>query len=198
MRKLPLLLALLLLALLVAAVPTQAALLPQPGQLTPLLAPEDDEEAEADASEAGEEEGDEEESCDFEEEEEEECEEEAEERGNGKGKLDDDACLLKSATAAVSVNPGKRRLRLVVHYRTTKPAAVSVEALLRGVKGSVYLGTSHTRFRRSGVYRDTYELAARETKKALVAREVSVDLQPLNTPPSCRLHITEALRRAKH
>lgn len=193
MRKLPLLLALLLLTLLGTAVPTQAALLPQPGQLIPLLAPEDDEEA--DEAEAGEDEGDEEEACDSEEE---ECEEEAEERGKGKGGLADDPCLLKSATAAVSVNPGKQRLRLVVRYRTWKPAAVSVEALLRGVKGAVYLGTSHTHFRRSGVYRDTYELAERQTKRALAAREVSVDLQPLNTPPSCRLHITEALRRAKH
>jgi len=194
MRKLPLLLALLLLALLASAIPTQAALLPEADPLTPLVAPEaDEEEAEAEESDAGEE-ADEEEACDFEEE---DCEEEAEQGGKGKAKKDD-PCLLKSATAAVSVNPGKRRLRLVVHYRTTRPASVSIEALLRGVKGAVYLGTSHTRFRRSGVYRDTYELAQKETKRALAAREVSVDLQALNTPASCRLHLTESVRRPKH
>ena len=194
MRKLPLLLALLLLTLLGTAFPAQAALLPQAGELTPLLAPEEDEEAEAEASDADEEEEDEEEACDFEEE---DCEGETEQSGKGKGKKDS-ICLLKSARAAVSVNPGKRRLRLVVHYRTTKPASVSIEALLTGVKGAVYLGTAHTRFRRSGVYRDTYALAEKETKRALAAREVSVELQALNTPPSCRLHLTEAVRRPKH
>lgn len=191
MRKLPLLLALLLLSLLGTAVAAQAALLPQPGQLTAPFAAEDEEEAEAEASDADEEELDSEEACDPEEE---ICEEEEQAKDKGK----DDACLLKDATAAVTVNPGKRRLRLVVRYRTWKPAGVSVEAVLRGVKGAVYLGTSHVHFRRSGVYRDTYELAEKETKRALAAREVSVDLQAINTPPSCRLHLTESLRRARH
>ncbi|HEU5252266.1 MAG TPA: hypothetical protein VFU16_02940 [Solirubrobacterales bacterium] len=193
MRKLPLLLALLLLSLLGTAVAAQAALLPQPGQLTAPFAAEDEgeDEAEAEASDADEEELDAEEACDPEEE---ICEEEEQPKGRSK----DDACLLKDATVAVSVNPGKRRLRLVVRYRTWKPAGVSVEAVLRGVKGAVYLGTSHVHFRRSGVYRDTYELAERETRKALAAREVSVDLRAINTPPSCRLHLTESLRRAKH
>lgn len=190
MRTLPLLLVILLLSLLTAAASAPAALLPQPVQVTPLLAPEE-EEAEAEESET-EEEADEEEGCEAEEDE--ACEEEEE----PKRKAKDDSCLLKSASAAVSVNPGKQRLRLTIHYRTWKPAGVSVEAVLRGVKGAVHLGTSHARFRRSGVYRHTFELAEKQTKKALAAREVSVDLQALNTPPSCRLHITEAVRRAKH
>lgn len=191
MRKLPLLLAFLLLALLGTAVAAQAAILPQPGQLTAPFAAEDEEEAEAEASDADEDELDAEEACDPEEE---LCEEEEQPKGRSK----DDACLLKDATAAVSVNPGRQRLRLIVRYRTWKPAGVSVEAILRGVKGAVYLGTSHTHFRRSGVYRDTYELAEKETRRALAAREVSVDLQAINTPPSCRLHLTEALPRARH
>lgn len=192
MRKLPLLLVILLLSLLGTAVPAQAALLPEPAPVTSLLAPEEDE-AEAEQSEAEDEAGDEGESCESDEgeSEEESCEEEpgADRKGN------DEGCLLKSASAAVSVNPGRRRLRLTVHYRTWKPASVSVEAVLRGVKGAVYLGTSHARFRRSGVYRDTFELAEKQTKRALAAREVSVDLQVVNT--SCRLHLTEAIRRAK-
>lgn len=184
MRKLPLLLVILLLALLGTAVPTQAALLPAP--VTSLLAPEEDEAEESEAEEEAEDEG---EDCESEEE---DCEEE--EPGADR-KAKEDGCLLKSASAAVSVNPGKRRLRLTVHYQTWKPASVSVEAVLRGVKGAVYLGTSHARFRRSGVYRDTFELAEKQTKRALAAREVSVDLQVVNTP--CRLHLTEAVRRAK-
>lgn len=186
MRKLPLLLVILLLTLLGTAVPTQAALLPAP--VTSLLAPEEDE-AEAEESEAEEEAEDEGEDCESEEE---ICDEE---EAGADRKAKEDGCLLKSASAAVSVNPGKRRLRLTVHYQTWKPASVSVEAVLRGVKGAVHLGTTHARFRRSGVYRDTFELAEKQTKRALAAREVSVDLQVVNT--SCRLHLTEAVRRAK-
>jgi hypothetical protein len=198
MRKLPLLLALSLLAMLGSALPAQAAPLLQPAQMTALLEPEGEEEAEAEDLEP-EEAADEDEAC--EPEEGEPCEEEAEEQGRkvkSESKDKDDSCLLKSASAAVSVNPGKRRLRLTVHYRTWKPASVSVEAVLHGVKGAVPLGTSHARFRRSGVYRDTFELAGKQTKKALAAREVSVELQALNTPSSCRLHLTEAVRRTRH
>jgi hypothetical protein len=194
MRKLPLLLVLSLLALLSAALPAQASLLTQTAEAVPLVAPEDEAD-EAGDDPADEEEGEPEEACEGDEEE--VCEEEDEEpRGNrGAG---EDGCLLKDASAAVSVNPGKRRLRLSVHYRTWGPASVSVEAVLRGVKGAVYLGTSHARFRRSGVYRDTFELAEKQTKKALAAREVSVDLQVVDSPPSCGLHLSEAVRRPKH
>ena len=193
MRKLPLLFVLSILAFLGAALPAQASLLAQPAEVVPLIAPED--EADEAGEPADEEEGEVEEAC--EPDEEGVCEEEGEEP-RGKRKAEEDGCLLKGASAAVSVNPGKRRLRLSVHYRTWKPASVSIEAALRGVKGAVYLGTSHAYFRRSGVYRDTFELAEKQTKKALAAREVSVDLQALNSPPACGLHLSEAVRRPKH
>ncbi len=200
MRKLPLLFALLLLALLVAAASSQAALLPQPAEATALLAP-DEEEAEAEGSEAEAAE-DEEEAC--EPDEEELCEEEAEEpapggkgEDSGQGKGKDDACALKSARAAVNVNPGKRLLRLSVHYRTWRPVSVSVQAALLGVSGAVRLGSEHARFRRSGVYRETYVLAEKQTKRASAAREVSVDLEVAGSSPPCRLHLSEAVRPAK-
>jgi hypothetical protein len=196
MRKLPLLLALLLLALAATALPAQASLLAGAADAVSLLAPED----EAEPEEAGES-ADEEEDSELEEAcepgEEEICEEEDEEPRGKKRQAEEEGCPLKGARAAVSVNPGKRRLRLSVHYRTWKPASVSVEAVLRGVKGAVYLGTGHTRFRRSGVYRDTFQLAEKQTKKALAARELSVDLRVLNSPPECALHLNEAVRRAK-
>jgi len=195
MRKLPLLLVLSLLALLAVSVPAQARLLPQAAEVLPLVAPE--EEADEFGEPDEEEDGEVEEAC--EPDEEGVCEEDEEsEEPRGRRKAEEDGCLLKGASAAVSVNPGKRRLRLSVHYRTWKPASVSIEAVLRGVKGAVYLGTSHTHFRRSGVYRDTFELAERQTKKALAAREVSVDLQVVNSPPSCGLHLSEAVHRPKH
>jgi hypothetical protein len=205
MSKLPLLSVLLLLALLGATASAQAALVPAPPPGPVLLVADDEEEEEAEESEAEEPE-DEEGAC--EPEEDEQCDEEAEESTQKRRPRDelegsdraagDDGCLLKSASAAITVNPGKRRLRLTVHYRTWGPASVSVEALLRGVSGAVYLGTGHAHFARSGVYRDTFALAEKQTKRALAAREVSVEVRVVNSSPPCRLHLTEAIRPAKH
>lgn len=197
MRKLPLLLVISLLALLAVSLPAQASLLPQAAEVLPLVAPEDEADEFGEPTEEEEEDGEVEEACESDEEG--VCEEDEEsDEPRGRRKAEEDGCLLKGASAAVSVNPGKQRLRLSVHYRTWKPTSVSVEAVLRGVKGAVYLGTSHTHFRRSGVYRDSFALAEKQTKKALAAREVSVDLQVVNSPPSCGLHLSEAVHRPKH
>jgi hypothetical protein len=191
MRNLPLLLVLLLLSVLLSAASAQASLLPVPTPVQPFVAI-DEEEAEED--EAAEAEDEEEEFCTFEEEEEELCEEEEEfAPKDDKG----DECLLKSANASITANPGKRRLRLTVHYKTLKPAAVNVEASLQGPKGAVRLGIDHARFRRSGVYRDTFSLAEKQAKKALVAREFSVELHVVNSPSSCDIELTGASRRAR-
>jgi hypothetical protein len=194
MRKLPLLLVLLLLAAL-AAPAAQASLLPIADQIRP-FAEEEEAEDEDEVGDAAEEAQIEREIC---EEDPELCEEEeAEPRGRAKGKdRAGDECLLKNASAAITANPGKRRLRLTVHYRTLKPATVSVEAALRGPKGAVHLGTDHARFRRSGVYRDNFELSEKQSKKALAAREFSVELHVVNAPVSCDVELTGASRRAK-
>jgi hypothetical protein len=196
MRKLPLLLVLLLLSVLLAAATAQASLLP--GALEPapgfLAEPEEESEAEEDeddeeAEDAAEEAEIEREIC---EEDPELCEEES---GNGNGK--GNPCLLRNAKASLIANPGKRRLRLSVHYRTSKPATVSVVTSLQGPKGAVRLGTEHARFRRSGVYRETYALAEKQMKKALAANQFTVVLHVVNTPPSCSIELTKASRRAK-
>ena len=192
MRNLPLLLALLLLSAFVAAPSAQASLLPAAVQLQPFAADEEGDEAEA--AEEDEAETNEDEFCTFEEEEEELCEEE---EAAPKEKDKGDECLLKSAKAAVTLNPGKRRLRLNVHYRTLKPAAVDVETSLTGPKGTVRLGTEHARFRRSGVYRDTFTLPEKQAKKALAAREFSVELHVVNAPSSCDVELTGASPRAR-
>lgn len=184
MRNLSTLLVLLLLAALAIAPSAQAGLLPAAPQLSPLaLAGEADEGEEAE-DEGGESEPEEEEEA-CEPEEGEPCEEAA-----APARRVDDECLLKKASANVTANPGKGRLRLAVHYRTLKPATVAVEASLQGSKGVLHLGTDHARFRRSGVYRDTFALAERKMKKALAAREFSVRLQVVDTPASCRVELT--------
>lgn len=184
MRKLPLLLVLLLLSVLLAAASVQASSVPVPVQPAEVLLDEE-EEGEAEESGAEDEEVEVEEDCTPEYKELELCEEEIAAQAEK-----DEECLLKKASATVTANPGKRRLRLTVHYKTLKPATVNVEAGLRGSKGALYLGNDHARFRRSGVYRDTFALPEKKMNKALAARDFKVELQVVNTPPSCKVELT--------
>lgn len=194
MRNLPPLLALLLLSIFSIGATAQASPLSLTDQPRPLVAFAEEDEGE----EGEEEEGDlDRELCEYDPEL--FCEEEEEEEATPKQKGDkkDDECALRGAKAAVSVNPGKRRLRLTVHYKTREPATVSVAATLLGSNGAVHLGTEHARFRRSGVYRDTFGLSEKQTKKAASAREFSVQLHVVNAPASCDVELSGASRRAR-
>ncbi len=178
MRKLSLSLLLVLIGLFALAAPAQALTLP----VIPVgtsEAPEADEgetDAEADSSEA---EDDEVEECDVEEEECEEAElEEAEE------------CILEDATARVAANPGNNTVRLTIHYKAFTPASVAIKAKLRGSKGQLNLGSSQARFRRAGAFHGSFALSEKRMEKALAAREFAIDLQAVNTPDYCRLHLT--------
>jgi hypothetical protein len=193
MRKLSLLLVLLLLSVLLAAVSAQASFVPGASQAAPLAA--DDLEAEEDEAEEGEGEGEESGECLIEDEEDVQlCAEiAAEEREEAAA----EACVLEDARAAVIVNPGKRRLRLTVHYRASKPTTVNVAATLQGPKGAVHLGSDHARFRRTGVYRDTFELPEKQMKKALAASGFAVELNVVNAPAACAVELTGQSPRAK-
>jgi hypothetical protein len=190
MRKLPLLLALLLLSVLLTAASAQASLLPTSSHPTAFAAV-GEEEAEDEEGE----EDEEPEECVIEDEEDVQlCAEIAQEE---KEAAEEERCVLDDAKAAVTTNPGKRRLRLTVHYKTLKPATVDVKASLQGPKGAVHLGTEHARFRRAGVYRDTFTLPEKQMKKALAAREFLVELNVVNAPASCALELTGASPRAR-
>jgi hypothetical protein len=196
MRKLPLLLVFLL-ALLAAAGPAQALSLPAP--LT-LLAEEEGEEPEEEASEEPEEEGEgeSEEPSGPTESEDEECEwfvEEGENCGEAtrKAKAEElaeaEECVLKDASATVAANPGSSTVRLTIRYKAYKPSAVAVDSRLRGNKGGLHLGTTRARFRQAGVFHDSFGLSKKEMARALAAREFAIDLQAVNTPASCALHL---------
>ena len=193
MRKLllPLLASLLLLC--AFAVPARALSLPLP--LTPLAAPEE----EADASEAGADEGEDEEvssDCVVEDEEDAKfCAEIAEEEKQEAEEATE--CVIADATAKVAANPGKGSVALSIHYRAYSPASVAIDARLRGGKGSIHLGASHTRFRRAGTFRDTFALGEKRMERVLAAREFEVELQAVNTPRYCQLELNGALPRAK-
>ncbi|HEX6601605.1 MAG TPA: hypothetical protein VF030_03095 [Solirubrobacterales bacterium] len=195
MRNLPLFLALLLISVLGTAATAQASFLPVVDQVSPFIADEEETEAEEAEAEAEEAEADRE-LC---EEDPEFCEEEeSEPKGKGKGQdKSNDECLLKSARATLTANPGKRRLRLTVHYKTLKPTTVSVETSLESPKGAIRLDTEHAHFRRSGVYRDSYELPEKQMKKAAVARGFSVELHVVNAPAACDIELTGPSRLAR-
>lgn len=177
------------------AVPAQALSLPLP--LAPLAAP-DEEAGDAEASdESGLDEGETGEEpfeCTIEDEEDVQlCAEIAAEEGQEAA----EECVIEDASAKVAANPGNGTVSLSLRYRAYFPAAVAIDARLRGGKGSVHLGASHTRFRRAGTFRDTFVLGEKRMDRVLAAREFAVELQAVNTPSYCRLNLNGALRRAK-
>jgi len=204
MRKLPLLLALLLLSLLTAAASAASAHalgLPSPGQVGTLVAPgaeEDDEEAIEEDEEEAEDENEESEdpviaalmACEGAADEE-RCEEQVVKESEA------EECLLEYADASVKASPGANRVTLAVRYRSFEPISVDLDARLRGAKGSLRLGSDRARFRRSGVFHDTFKLGERQMAKALAARQFTVDLQAAGTPGDCAVHLTASRAGAK-
>ena len=202
LRKLPFLLALLLMSLLLLGASASAhaltlpfASVPQATALAPPPADEDDEEGGEDGAEAGEDEdaGDEESGfCASEDAREEAaCEEElkAEEA---------EECVLEDADASFTAAPGAGEVRLRVHYRATEPTAVLIDARLRGSKGSLHLGRERVRFRHAGVYRLRFQLGAKQMAKAVAAKDFEVNLRAAGTPAACGLQVaTRAHRRAR-
>jgi hypothetical protein len=184
-----------LLALGAVAIPAQGLGLPLPR--VPLVADEqaDDPEAEDESGADENEEGEDSSGCTVEDEEDvqlcaEIAAEEREEAEAGE-------CVLEDATARVSANPGNDSVVLAIRYEANAPASVAIDARLRGNEGSVHLGASRARFRRSGTFRDTFLLGERRMERVLAAREFDVELQAVNTPHYCRLDLNGALHRAK-
>lgn len=187
MRKLLLLPVFLLLALVFAAGPVQASILSPATSLVPI-----GEEAEELEDETNEPEDEAEEAsgeCAIEDEEDAQiCAEIAQEERE-EAEAEHERCVLEDATASVAASPGNGTVRLTIHYRSFAPAAVAIDARLRGAKGGLHLGGSHAHFRRSGVFHDSFGLSKKAMAKALAAREFAIDLRAVNTPASCALHL---------
>lgn len=193
MRKLPLLLALLLLAVLGTAASAQASLLPaaQPAPV-PLLADEEEDEAEDEESEA--EEDEESDDCVIEDEEDVQlCAEIAQEE---KESAKAERCVLESASASVSTNHKSGKIRLTVRYTTYGPAPFSLRYSLRGGKGTLRLGTAKARFGRAGAFHDVIRIDERKMPKVLAAREFQIELHAQKTPGFCRERLTVQRRGA--
>jgi hypothetical protein len=194
MRKLPLSLLVILLALLACSAPAQALSLPSI-LAAPEAAPDDDaDEAETDdEDEAEDEDGSEE--CEVEDEEDVAlCAEIAEEE---REEAEAERCVVEDATARLAARPGSHTVALIIRYEAAAPASVAIDARLRGSRGGLHLGAERTHFRRSGVYRDNFVLGEKQMERALGAREFTVALQAVNTPRYCRFNLEGAPRRAK-
>jgi hypothetical protein len=190
MRKLPLCLILVLLALVAVAAPAQA--LDLPGLLGD---PADMAAEEPGDSEDGEELEAEEDGCTIEDEEDAAlCAEIAEEERESE---EAEQCLIEDATAKLAALPGSQSVQLTIHYRTLSPTVVAIDARLRGPHGGLHLGSKHTHFRRVGVYRDSFVLGEKQMERALGAREFTVSVQAVNTPRYCRFNLEGAPRQAK-
>lgn len=194
MRKLLLPLLSAMLALGAVAAPAQALSLPLPP--VPLVASDEegdvaeagDESDEAEAGEASSE-------CTIEDEEDVQlCAEIADEE---REEAEAEECVLEDATARVSANPGDHSVALTIRYRADAPTSVTIDARLRGNKGSVHLGTDHARFRRAGTFRETFLFGEKRMDRVLAAREFELELQAVNTPRYCRIDLNGALHRAK-
>jgi hypothetical protein len=106
-------------------------------------------------------------------------------------------CVIEDASAKLVPHPGNDTFELALRYEAFAPAAVRVEARLRGSKGRLRLGADRAHLRSAGVYRKTFVLSEKEMSRALGARQFEVELQAVNTPRYCRLDLSGAPRRAK-
>jgi len=200
MRKLPYLLVLLLLSLLLLAAAASAHALTLPtasSGASPFAAPveeetEADEEGEAEDDEME----DESDECTIEDEEDVQlCAEIAQEE---KEEAEIERCVIEDATAKVSANSGNDTIRVTIRYQAFTPAPVAIDVRLSGAKGKLHLGTDRTRFRRAGVYRDSFSLGTKQMAKAVAAKEFEVGLRAVGTPAECEMDLaTRGSRRAK-
>jgi hypothetical protein len=194
MRRLLLPLPLLLLLALFGTAQAQALTVPvDPGSI--VATPEEEgDEAEPDEEDEIEIEA-EEDGCDIEDEEDVQlCAEIASEERESE---EAEECVIEDASAKLVPNPGNDTVELALRYEAFAPAAVRVEARLRGAKGRLRLGADRAHLRRAGVYRKTFILSEKEMSRALGARQFEVELQAVNTPRYCRLDLNGAPRRAK-
>lgn len=102
-------------------------------------------------------------------------------------------CLLSSAVATVSASPARDTVRLSLRYTAHSSAAVKVDLRLRGSKGALKLNGEQERFKRTGVFRQTERLSDAQMRKVIATRDVTVDLQVVNTPRYCQSYFDRHL-----
>lgn len=103
------------------------------------------------------------------------------------------ACVLRVARARVFVYARKHRVRLVIHYKTYRPARVTVAYKLFGRRGTLALGSATSRFKTAGLFRLTKSLRGGEMHKVRAARLFKLRFRIPKAPHSCGRYYTKRL-----
>jgi hypothetical protein len=103
------------------------------------------------------------------------------------------ACVLRVARARVLVHAQKQRVRLVIRYKTYRPAEVTVSYELVGGRGNLALGQATSRFQTAGLFRLTKPLGPTEMGKVRSARYFKLRFRIPGTPGSCARFYTKRL-----
>jgi YVTN family beta-propeller protein len=103
------------------------------------------------------------------------------------------ACVLRVARARVFAYATKHKVRLVIHYKTYRPAKVSVSYDLVGAKGRRTLGSTSANFKTAGVFRDPESLTAKEFRQVRAAKLFKVQFRIPKAPHSCERYYTKRL-----
>lgn len=103
------------------------------------------------------------------------------------------ACVLRVARARVFVFARQHRARLVIRYKTYRPAEVTVSYRLAGSGGALTLGSASRHFATAGIFRLPESLDGGETAKARAAQSMTVRFRIPKTPASCGRYYTKQL-----
>jgi hypothetical protein len=102
-------------------------------------------------------------------------------------------CVLRVARARIYVAPKKRKVRLVIHYTSYRPATVGVSFDLLGSKGITGLGDTSASFATAGVFRDPEILSSKVFGEVRKAKLFKVRFQIAKTPRSCGRYYTKLI-----
>jgi hypothetical protein len=103
------------------------------------------------------------------------------------------ACVLRVARARVFVFTRQHRVRLVIHYKTYRPARVTVSYGLLGRRGRLTLGKASTHFKTVGVFRLPERLRKRAMTKVRATRLMKVRFRIPRAPHSCGRYYAKRL-----
>jgi hypothetical protein len=103
------------------------------------------------------------------------------------------ACVLRVARARVFVFTHQHRVRLVIRYKTYRPAEVTVSYGLAGSAGSLALGSASSHFTTAGIFRLPEPLDGGDAAKARAAKSMTVRFRIPKTPSSCGRYYTKRL-----
>ena len=103
------------------------------------------------------------------------------------------ACVLRVARARVFVFTNQHRARLVIRYKTYRPADVTVSYRLAGSAGRLALGSASSRFTTAGIFRLPESLDGGDIAKARAAKSMTVRFRIPKTPSSCGRYYTKRL-----